>query len=98
MPPSDAIYAQRAGRLPFVVNSTGQRSAKGRERCRLEWWRHDFYAKLAVAERRRMRAMIAESMKFMKTLRARKAACIRGHLDDNPMSRINLSVDDDMST
>jgi hypothetical protein len=40
--------------------STGPRTAEGRERCRLARWKHGFSAQAAVAERKRVRAAIAE--------------------------------------
>jgi hypothetical protein len=50
--------------------STGPKSAEGRERCRLARWKHGFYANAAVAERRRVRAVIAECAKLLRALRA----------------------------
>jgi hypothetical protein len=54
--------------------STGAKTEEGRERCRFARWKHGFYAKAAIAERRRMQAVTAACVKRMKALRARPAA------------------------
>jgi hypothetical protein len=45
--------------------ATAQEPKRGREQCRLARWKHGFSAKAAVAERRRMRALIAECGKLL---------------------------------
>jgi hypothetical protein len=45
-----------------------------RERCRLARWKHAFYSNAAVAERQRLRALIAECVKLLEALRGRAAA------------------------
>ena len=37
-------------------------------------WKHGFYSNVAVAERKRLRTVIAECGKIMKALRARPAS------------------------
>jgi hypothetical protein len=52
----------------------GTKAQRGRTRCQLARWKHGFSLKAAVAERRRIRALIAECGKLMKALGTAGAA------------------------
>ena len=48
--------------------STGPRTAEGLERCRTANWKHGFYSKQSLAERRQVRELIRNSAQLLREL------------------------------
>ena len=45
--------------------STGPRTAEGLERCRMANWKHGFYSRQALTERRRIRELLADTEQLL---------------------------------